>query len=263
MTEYKTWIKDLFDSVSLEYGKRESFKYFGEALVHYAVLSQGEHVLDVATGRGAIAFPASEMVGPTGRVAAIDISEKMIDEAKKEKAHDWLEFYEMDAEALTFDDEAFDVVFCGFGLPFLPHVDKALAQMKRVLKPGGCLALSIVAKRPALDLWVAQRAKALGARQKLYPFALENQQALQDLLEKAGFVEIEMAEETKTFKHEDANSWWQNLLSYEIRGLYEQLSPENQELLKQEALAKVSGEPSLLSQEQKVIYAAAEKPELI
>ena len=48
----------------------------------------------------------------------------------------------MDAEELTFPAESFDCVTCGFGIMFFPDQDRALAQMRRVLKPGGCLAIS-------------------------------------------------------------------------------------------------------------------------
>jgi ubiquinone/menaquinone biosynthesis C-methylase UbiE len=48
----------------------------------------------------------------------------------------------MDAEELTFPDEVFDFVICGFGIMFFPDQDRSLAQMRRVLKPGGRLALS-------------------------------------------------------------------------------------------------------------------------
>jgi ubiquinone/menaquinone biosynthesis C-methylase UbiE len=260
MTEYKTWIKEVFDAASPSYGEEGAsfFNYFGQALVHYAVLSEGEHVLDVACGKGAVAFPAAERVGPEGRVVAIDFSEKMIEEAKRKKACDWLEFYAMDAEALVFEDESFDVVLCGFGLFFFPDVQKALAEFKRVLKPGGCLALSIWGKKPALDRWVAQRAKELGACRKLHLVPLENAERLTACLEEAGFTEIEVNEETQAFEQKDPQSWWASILSHGTLGLYEQLSSENKELLKKEAIEKATSEGCLM-QERQAIYAACEK----
>jgi ubiquinone/menaquinone biosynthesis C-methylase UbiE len=263
MISQKEWIKDVFNRVSPTYGEKgaDFFNSFGEALVYYAALSEGEHVLDVATGKGAIAFPAAEAVGPGGRVVAIDISEGMIQEASKKNSCEWLEFCQMDAEALAFEDETFDVVFCGFGLFFFSNLSKALAEFKRVLKPGGCLVVSIWGKKTALDLWFAERAKALGASKRLLTMSLERPDMLTKVLEEAGFVEIETAEETKTFNQKDVATWWDSLISHGVRAAFDQLSLENQALLKEEAFQKVR-QIGKIVEERQAYYAIAEKAEL-
>lgn len=262
MMQQKEWIKDVFNRIAPQYSENGSsfFNDFGDALVYYAALSEGEHVLDVATGKGAIAIPAAEIVGPKGRVVGIDISEQMIEHARRKKACDWLEFHCMDAQDLQFEDESFDVVFCGFALFFMTDISKALSEFKRVLKPGGCLAVSIWGKKPALDIWLAERAKALGATKKLQTITLEKPDMLNDLLEKAGFAHIEIADEVRSFEKKSPQAWWDSILSHGTRALFDQLSSENQALLKEEAMQKAQALGKIV-QDRQVYYAVAEKPE--
>ena len=109
-----------------------------------ANINAGAHVLDIASGRGAVLFPAAERVGAGGEVVGIDLAEAMAHATSEEAASRGLKarVNVMDAEELTFPDESFDCVTCGFGIMFFPDQDRGLAQMRRVLKSGGCLAIS-------------------------------------------------------------------------------------------------------------------------
>lgn len=109
-------------------------------------LSPGMHVLDVACGAGQPAFLAAEKVGPTGRVVGIDLSPRMLEHATRRARAaglTQLEFTEMDAERLRFDDASFDAVMCTCGVMFFPEAEQALAEMRRVLKPGGRVAIAV------------------------------------------------------------------------------------------------------------------------
>ncbi len=121
------------------------FKFFGKALVDFSEIKKGEVVLDVACGKGAASFPIMEHLFGTGKLFAIDISSKMIAECNnklKDLNFRNIEFLLMDAEKLEFADNYFDKVICGFGLFFLPDIEKGLSEIKRVLKPGGLLTFS-------------------------------------------------------------------------------------------------------------------------
>jgi ubiquinone/menaquinone biosynthesis C-methylase UbiE len=111
-----------------------------------AQIPSGSKVLDVATGRGAVLYPASESVGFQGSVTGIDLSEKMVQETNKElagkKMFSNVEVRQMDAEHLGFPDESFDFVLCGFAIFFFPQLDKAMAEFHRVLKPTGQICVS-------------------------------------------------------------------------------------------------------------------------
>jgi ubiquinone/menaquinone biosynthesis C-methylase UbiE len=112
--------------------------------VDVAGINAGARVLDIASGRGAVLFPAAERVGADGEVLGIDLADAMVIATNEAAARRGLKarLSVMDAEELTFPDESFDFVTCGFGIMFFPDQDRALAQMRRVLKPGGCLAVS-------------------------------------------------------------------------------------------------------------------------
>ncbi|MBS0656552.1 MAG: methyltransferase domain-containing protein [Verrucomicrobia bacterium] len=155
MDTHKAWVQTTFDKGASGYGEKGCgyFAYFGKKLVDLASPQPGDAILDVACGRGAVLFPAAQAVGEKGKAVGIDISSQMIEEAKKESPFSWIQLQQMDAEELQFQPEAFDVVFSGFCLFFLPNVQKALSEFKRVLKPSGKIAVSVWGDRSELDSW--------------------------------------------------------------------------------------------------------------
>ena len=110
-----------------------------DLLLAEAALEPGDRVVDLACGTGLVTFPAAEQVGPNGRVVGTDISEQMVVTAREEAKRRGLaaEFARMDAEALKLADAAFDVALCCLGLMYVPDPGRALAEMRRVLVPGG------------------------------------------------------------------------------------------------------------------------------
>lgn len=121
------------------------FRPMAEWCCTAARLAPGMNVLDVACGSGLPAFAAAERVGSTGRVTGIDFSLPMLESAARRARRTGLaqlEFLEMDAENLAFDDASFDAVTCTCGVMFFPDADRAVAEMRRVLKPGGRVAIA-------------------------------------------------------------------------------------------------------------------------
>ena len=113
-------------------------------------LRDGERVVDVACGTGLVSFAAAEAVGAGGRVLGIDISAAMVDAA--EHRADVLgmrhaTFARMDAEALALGDAAFDVGLCGLGLMYAPDPAQAVRELRRVVRPGGRIALAVWGER--------------------------------------------------------------------------------------------------------------------
>jgi SAM-dependent methyltransferase len=100
-------------------------------------LASGERVLDVGAGPGFLAAAAAEAVGPTGHVCGVDISEPLLAYARERTTLPWLEFRNGDATALPFADATFDVAVSMQVLEYVPEVDAALAEIARVLRPGG------------------------------------------------------------------------------------------------------------------------------
>lgn len=120
------------------------------ALLAMAQLAPGERVLDVACGTGIVTLKAAALVAPGGEVAGTDISEEMVAMARgraRTQAIANVAFERMDAEELGFEADAFDVALCALGLMYAPDPEKAVAEMHRVLKPGGRAVCAVWGER--------------------------------------------------------------------------------------------------------------------
>lgn len=106
-------------------------------------LRGAEHVLDVGCGAGTDVFDLASRVGPAGHVTGVDLSAAMIDEARRRTAGRGLPvFFEIaDAQALPFADETFDAVRAERLLMHVPDARQAIAEMTRVLRKGGRMAV--------------------------------------------------------------------------------------------------------------------------
>lgn len=242
-SHHKQWVEKVFDSAASEYGEKSCsfFNYFGKRLVEQIPLVANQHVLDIATGKGAILFPLAEKVGPSGRVVGIDISEQMLKETShvvQKRDIDWIDLLQMDAEQLDFPDNSFDAVFCGFALFFFPSMSKALSEFKRVLKPEGFLAVSTWGNDSGLDALVNKEINRVGNRTSLAISPLWSAQALQGVLGMADFTNVKIIEETKEFLHHTPEEWWQSLWAHGTRAKLEQLSPEELSELREQVINK-------------------------
>jgi ubiquinone/menaquinone biosynthesis C-methylase UbiE len=119
---------------------REQLADVTKALVDAADLQPGMNVLDLASGVGEPSLSVAAQVRPKGKVTATDLSSAMLS-ALRQNSDDAgianLETRVVDAHTLPFPDSAFDRVTSRFGIMFFAEVDKALAEVRRVLKPGG------------------------------------------------------------------------------------------------------------------------------
>jgi ubiquinone/menaquinone biosynthesis C-methylase UbiE len=113
-------------------------------LVRHAGVKGGDGVLDVACGTGVVAITAARL---GARVTGLDLTPELLERARENAviAKVPIDFHEGDVEQLPFDDNEFDVVLSQYGHMFAPRPEVAIAEMLRVLRPGGTLAFS---KRP-------------------------------------------------------------------------------------------------------------------
>ena len=100
-------------------------------------LLPGEIVLDVGCGPGFLCEDMARAVGPTGRVLGIDVSEDLLTFASHRNECAWLRYIKGDGAALPLNDNSFEVVVSTQVMEYLADPDRALAEMFRVLKPGG------------------------------------------------------------------------------------------------------------------------------
>lgn len=116
-----------------------------DLMLGLAALKPGERVLDLACGTGLVTFRAAAAVGPSGFVAASDISEAMVAAVAAAAASRGItgDFRRMDAETLDHPDATFDAVLCALGLMYVAEPPNALREMRRVLKRGGRAAAAV------------------------------------------------------------------------------------------------------------------------
>ena len=117
-----------------------------EALIQHARLEPGMRVLELACGTGDPAVEIARRVGPEGRVTATDLSAQMLDVCRKNASAAGLanmDFAVADAEELQFPSASFDRVTSRLGVMYFVDVQRALAEIKRVLVPGGVVALQV------------------------------------------------------------------------------------------------------------------------
>jgi SAM-dependent methyltransferase len=171
-----------------------------ELMFEMAQVGTGDHVLDLAAGDGDQSLAAARRVGSDGFVLSTDIASNLVayaQEAATSGGVHQMRAQVMDAENLELDDGSFDAVISRNGLMFMPHLDRTLAEIRRVLRPGGRVAAIVFStpdRSPFFSLPVAVIGRRLGLPApppgQPGPFSLGREGVLVDALGKAGFVDV-------------------------------------------------------------------------
>lgn len=166
-------------------------------MLELAGIRPGQRILDIAAGAGEPAVSAAERVGPGGYVLATDISEGIVElalQVARERGLKQVETRVMDGEKLDLPDASFDAVLCRLGLMYMPHPVTALSEWRRVLKPGGRVAVAVFST-PDRNDWGAVPASIIRRRAQLPPpvpgqpgpFSLGGPAVLEGVFRQAGF----------------------------------------------------------------------------
>ncbi len=246
--QMKQGIAGVFSRASSTYDQvgPRFFSYFGRRLVEVAQIPAGSRVLDIATGRGAVLFPAAERVGPQGYVIGIDLAEDMVkqtaDEIKRRGIQN-AEVRQMDAEQLDFPDGSFDAVTCGYALFFLPNLARALAEYRRVLKPGGLIAVSTWAEDDERWKWYGELVDKYRPPNAPKPPAgitrFGNQAGMEAIMREGQFENIRVIWEEAEFTYADEEDWWNTQWSHGARYPLELMPPDILAKFKAEAFDKM------------------------
>src|SRR3569623_1643511 len=212
-TEKAGRVRGVFDSVAKKYdvmndlmsgGMHRAWKKYTVAVAN---LKAGDKALDIAGGTGDLARAFAWRVGPTGMVVHTDINEAMLRVGRDRLIDAGLvlptSIY--DAEKLPFPSGQFDLVSVAFGLRNMTHKDTALAEMNRVLRPGGRLLVLEFSKvwkplEPAYDLYsfklLPLTGKLVAKDAASYQYLAESirmhpgQEELKAMMETAGFAKV-------------------------------------------------------------------------
>jgi ubiquinone/menaquinone biosynthesis C-methylase UbiE len=171
-----------------------------ERMLDLAGIEPGQQVLDVAAGTGEQTLMAARRVGPNGFVLATDIADRMLahlSDTAQEASLLNVETRLMDARRLDLEPDSFDAAICRLALMLIPEREKALAGIRRALKPAGKLAVVVLStpdKLPhiAASFAIARRHAGLPPAPFEDPgmFALGDPAVLRAAFEQAGFREI-------------------------------------------------------------------------
>jgi len=207
-------VAGVFDSVAGKYDLMNDLMSLGlhrlwkAFMVQRSGLREGGRVLDIAGGSGDLARAFARRVGKSGEVWLTDINRPMLGVGRDRSADAGLllPILQCDAERLPFPSDYFDCASVAFGLRNMTHQDAALAEMRRVLRPGGCALVLEFSRvwRPLSGLydWYSFNVLPwLGGRiaddQASYRYLAESirmhpdQEELKRLMEQAGLEDVE------------------------------------------------------------------------
>lgn len=252
---------DCFDHSPLTFWAK-----YGRKTVERLSLRPGSKVLDTACGTGASAIPAAEIVGCTGKVTGIDISENMLELAERKARAAGLcntEFVLGDMSELGYKDETFDAVVCVFGIFFVPEMEKLVAELWRVVKPGGKLAVTTWGQdlfEPAYGHWNNVLKELTPELHSAFnPWdRISEPGSLKKLMEDGGTTNIEVTAEVGKQELSCPEDWWTIVMGSGLRWTIDQLSEDGLKKVKELNFRWIERN-NVTAVDTNVIYGAAKK----
>lgn len=177
----------------------------------------GDTLLELAAGAGDTGFEAAALAGEDGRLISTDFSQAMVEVARRRAAQLGLANVDhrvMDAESIELDADSIDGVLCRFGYMLMAEPAAALAETRRVLRPGGRVALAVWSA-PERNPWISIGFGLLLERGLLpppepgapSPFAMASEEHTRSLLEGADFTDVRTEEMPVRFRFRDLDEY--------------------------------------------------------
>jgi ubiquinone/menaquinone biosynthesis C-methylase UbiE len=219
-----TAASDTFDTLPF-------WHHFGRRTVERLALRPGARVLDLCCGSGASAIPAAELVGASGSVLGIDVTEALLVQARRRSDELGLlntRFQCAPVESLAFPPASFDAVLSVFGLFFIEDMSGLLARAWRWLAPDGQLAITtwgedVLAPGEAL-FWEAATREDPSLEQTSHAARLDTREKLAAVFTAAG-LRAEIAEDRWEMPLPSPEAFWPVILGTSSRAAYEGLRP--------------------------------------
>ena len=195
------------------------FGPWADLVIEEADPKQGERVLDLACGTGALAFRARPLVGSQGSVTGLDLRPGMLAVARSLPGADTIEWTEGDASDLPMPDREFDLVVCQQGYQFFPDRLQAATEMRRVLEPAGRSVVSVWSDLSKQQLFrdltevEARHLEPLGVTYEdvAGPFLFGDPDILGSIFVEAGFHDVRVAERTLEVSFPNAERFVENV----------------------------------------------------
>jgi ubiquinone/menaquinone biosynthesis C-methylase UbiE len=197
----------------------ENVRSVSEWLVDQVDPQPGQTVLELTAGPGETGFLAAARLGPGGRLISSDFVPAMVEAAKRGAARRGLDNVEcrvLDAQQIDLPEGSVDGVLSRFGLMLVPDQERAMGEIRRVLRPGGRFAYATWGP-PDRNPWLFQLAMALLENGHALPgdpfapggvFSLATPERNRELAEAAGFADVTAEELTGVMRFESPDDYW-------------------------------------------------------
>ena len=184
-------------------------------LIQFGGLAEGDRVLDVGCGTGSLTF-ALPQIAKVASVTGIDLTDAYVEFSRSQNTDPRITFRAADARALPFEDNSFDRAFSMLVLQFIPDAARAVAEMRRVVRPGGTVTAAVWDSYGGMPhtrmVWDIAAALDPSIERRLFrPLSQPNEMA--NLWRDLGFVDVEQTSLLIRTEFSDFDDYWLPLTS--------------------------------------------------